>query len=311
MHDTPTYPMVSAARWSRRAGLFCVALLLLAIPLHRFGALTTPVTLNVFAAAFLGAALAILLALFALGVIWWRGRNGALAAATGLLTGLLMLAWPVTFFGMTSTLPRISDITTDTVTPPQFSALAKRLPGMNTTAYAGERIAQAQQKAYPDLRTFLIDRPVEEAFEFVEETARKLRWRVVASDPPVSRPPKSGVLEASEQTLIIGFWDDMVVRVEGSANRARIDVRSSSRYGAFDFGQNASRIRKFMAELQTRIDAAGPNGGGRRSLRTTRSGAMVKKGKAEDPQKGAQTPAAKDRAPSGAPRERVLKEMPR
>ncbi|MDX2201914.1 MAG: DUF1499 domain-containing protein [Hyphomicrobiaceae bacterium] len=309
MIDRLTYPMVPAARWARRIGLFSAVLLILAIPLHRFGALTTPVALNTFAAALGGAVLAILAGLIALAVIWWRGHAGAIAACVGLFTGLAMLAWPLAYFAMTSQLPRISDVTTDTETPPQFQALGKRLSGMNPATYAGPGTAQAQLAGYPDLRTFLIDRPVEEAFELVEETVRKLRWRVVAADPPVSRPAKPGRLEASEQTLIIGFWDDVVVRVEGSANRARVDVRSSSRYGRFDFGQNAGRVRRFLAELQTRVDAAGPNGG-RRSLRTTRSGATVKKGKAEDPQKAAPAPS-RDRAPSGAPRERAPKETQR
>lgn len=291
--------------------MFAAVLLLVAIPLHRFGGLTTPVALNTFAVALAGGALSVLLGLFALIVIWLRGHQGALSASVGLLLGLAMLAWPAAYFGMTSQLPRISDVTTDTAAPPQFASLAKRLSGMNPTTYRGQSAAQAQIAAYPDLRTFLIDRPVEEAFEFVEETARKLRWRVAAAEPPVSRPAKAGTLEASEQTMIIGFWDDIVVRVEGSANRARVDVRSSSRYGSFDFGQNATRVRRFLAELQTRVDAAGPNGGGRRTLRTTRSGAMVKKGKAEDPPKGAQPQPPRDRAQPSAQRERVLKETQR
>jgi hypothetical protein len=36
---------------------------------------------------------------------------------------------------------------------------------------------------------------------------------------------------------------------------ARIDARSSSRYGAFDFGTNASRIRKLMNDIEDAIRA--------------------------------------------------------
>ena len=65
------------------------------------------------------------------------------------------------------------------------------------------------------------------------------------------------MLEATDQTMLIGFTDDIVVRVEGSANRSRIDVRSASRYGRFDLGQNATRVRRFLAELQARAEATG------------------------------------------------------
>ena len=49
--------------------------------------------------------------------------------------------------------------------------------------------------------------------------------------PPAGRPAKAGTLEATDQTMVMGFTDDIVVRVEGNANRSRIDVRSASRYG--------------------------------------------------------------------------------
>lgn len=308
MDDRLTNPVLPSARLASRIALFVAGLLLVSIVLHRFGGLTTPVALNAFGVSVAGAALAFALALYALVRIWLRGDAGALAAGTGLLIASSILAWPVVYYVMHMRLPEISDVTTDTASPPRYVALAKRLPGMNSATYAGDRVAQAQLKAYPDLRTFVIDRSVEEAFEFVEEAVRKVRWKVATAEPPTSRPAKAGIIEATEQTLIIGFWDDIVIRVEGSVNRARVDVRSSSRYGQFDFGQNAARVRRFLVELQARVDAAGP--GGVRRLRTTRSGAMVKKGRLEDPQKGPPQ-SERDRAQPGGPRARAPKETPR
>lgn len=311
MDDRLTYPVVPAARWSNRIALFCACLLLLAIGLHRFSLLTTPVALNVFAATLAGAAVAIVLGGYAAIRIWGRGEAGALRAAIGTLVAVAMLAWPAVYLSLNSRLPQISDVTTDTTSPPRFMALAKRAPGMNGAEYPGGKVAEAQLKGYPDLHTFVVDRPVEEAFELVEEAVRKLRWKVTASTAPVARPVKAGLLEATDQTMIIGFWDDVVVRVEGSVHRARVDIRSASRYGGFDFGQNANRIRRFMVELQARVDASAPNAiAGRRSLRTTRSGAVLKKGKASDPAKTT-PPGAQDRAPPSAPRARVQKETQR
>jgi hypothetical protein len=36
---------------------------------------------------------------------------------------------------------------------------------------------------------------------------------------------------------------------------ARIDARSSSRYGSFDFGTNAARIRRLMNDIEDAIRA--------------------------------------------------------
>ena len=108
------------------------------------------------------------------------------------------------------------------------------------------------------------------------------------------------MLEATDHTLIVGFPDDIVVRVEGGAGRSRIDVRSASRYGTFDFGQNASRVRKFLAEVQARAEATGPVGVASR-LRAARTRALLKRQKAGSQQK-AESRNVRDRAQSGAQR---------
>ena len=170
-----------------------------------------------------------------------------------------LLAWPLTYVPAFLNLPPINDVSTDLASPPRFVALAKQRTGAaNPAAYPAQRFAPEQQKAYPDLRTFVIDRSAQEAFELVEEAVRKLKWRVAASEPPVGRPAKGGTIEATDNTLVVGFTDDIVIRVEGSVNRSRIDVRSASRHGRHDLGQNATRVRRFFAELQSRIDSTSP-----------------------------------------------------
>ena len=64
-----------------------------------------------------------------------------------------------------------------------------------------------------------------------------------------------GQIEAVDRTLVLGFSDDIVVRVGGRDGQAKIDVRSASRYGRHDFGRNAERIRGFLRELHARLDA--------------------------------------------------------
>jgi uncharacterized protein (DUF1499 family) len=250
-----------------------------------------------------------LVALIALVQIWRRGLAGAGRAAFGILLPMLLLAWPLTFVPALMKLPRINDITTDVAAPPRFVTLAKMRTGeANPAIYPGSRFALEQQKAYPDLRTFVVDRGVEEAFELVEEVVRKLKWKVAAAEPPVGKSAKGGVLEATDQTTVIGFTDDIIVRVEGNATRSRIDVRSASRFGRADLGQNATRVRRFLAEMQSRVDGTfATTVAGRRALRTTRASALVKKLKGRDQQK-AESRNKRDRAQSSAQRGRGQKE---
>ena len=309
MIDRSTMIVAPLARWSSRIAVFSASLIIVGVVLHRLTSFPTHVAVNLFAVGAAGMGLAMLTGLIALMQIWRRGLAGAGKAAFGILLPSLLLAWPLTFVPALMNLPRINDITTDVAAPPRFMTLAKLRTGeTNPAAYPGERFAQAQQKTYPDLRTFVLDRGVEEAFELVEEVVRKLKWRVAASEPPAGKPAKIGTLEATDLTTVIGFTDDIIVRVEGSATRARIDVRSASRYGQADLGQNASRVRRFLAELQSRTDATGaPILAGRRGLRSTRTGAMVKKVKGRDPQK-AESRNKRDRVQSSAQRGRGQKE---
>jgi hypothetical protein len=301
------------ARWSSRTALFSASILLVGVVLHRLTTFPTPVALNLLMVGAAVAGLAVLVALIAIVQIWRRGYGGAGSAAAGVLIPLLAMAWPLTYAPAFFNLPPINDVTTDLAEPPRFVALAKPHAAAGSgPAYAAERFASLQQKAYPDLRTFVIDRPAQETFELVEEAVRKLKWTVAASDPPAGgRSAKSGILEATDRTLVIGFTDDIVIRVEGSVNRSRVDVRSASRHGRHDLGQNAARVRRFYAELKSRIDSTMPGGiAGRRGLRTTRTGAMVKKGKGRDLEK-ADPRSERVRVRSSAQRGRGQKETQR
>jgi hypothetical protein len=300
------------ARWSARLALFFVGLTLAGIALHRLTSFPTPVAINLFAVSTAGLALAAVLGLMSLIGIWRKGYAGAGAAFVGIILPLLLLGWPLTFLPGLFKLPRLNDVTTDWTSAPRFEALAaQRAAGAKPVAYPGEPLAALQQGGYPDLRGISLERPTEEAFELAEEAVRKLKWKVAASEAPALKTGRPGTIEATDQTLLLGFPDDIVIRVSGNNVRSRIDIRSASRYGEFDFGQNASRIRRFYAEVQAEIEATLPTTvAGRRRLRTTRGAAMIKRLKERDQPKAApRTP--RDRAPSSAQRERGPKETPR
>lgn len=296
------------AAWSRRVALFSFQLVLLGTILHRFFSLPTPVALNLFLAGLAGAVIAVLLGLGALGVIWRQGRGGTLSAAAGILVGLVLIAWPAAMVPQYKALPKINDITTDAQAPPEFAVLARSRPrDANSTVYPGAAVARLQMEAYPDLRPVVVSRPATETFELVEETVRRLRWELVATQAPQGRG-RPGFIEAVERTLVLGFYDDVVIRIDGDQREARVDIRSASRYGAHDFGRNAARVREFFKELQARVDATvTPGMRGSRS----RPGAAVPRRQKGGPAQSSAPQKSPGRAQPGAQRGPQSKERPR
>jgi uncharacterized protein (DUF1499 family) len=66
----------------------------------------------------------------------------------------------------------------------------------------------------------------------------------------VSVDIESGRIEAVATSFLFGFKDDMVIRMtETDTAQVAVDVRSQSRVGKSDLGQNAKRIRRFMEGL--------------------------------------------------------------
>jgi len=308
-------PAVRAAQWASRIAVFSVGLLVVTLALHRFSAMPTPLALNLFVVGLAGAGLALLVGLVAAAQIWITGDAGAGSATLGVLLALMALGGPLGYAALHYNRPWINDATTDTANPPAFATLAQRPPGANPVAYPGSAFAELQTKAYPDLRTLVLDRSVEEAFELVEEAVRRLRWRVVAGEPPMppsaGRAAEPGLIEATEQTLLVGFTDDVVIRIEGGAKRARIDARSASRFGGGDFGENAARLRRLMAEVRARAEVT-PTAAVASRQRTPGGAAraLLKRQKARDQQK-AESRNARGPGRSDAQRAPARKETPR
>ncbi len=243
--------MAYVSRW---IGVFCANLLLLTILLHRFADLSTPAAVNLIALAFLGGGIALILSVLALVRIWITGQQGAVQAVIGIIVGVLMFALPAWYLPKLISLPQINDISTDRKSPPKFQTIARsRTTGANPGSYSGEAFASTQERSYPDIVPFTLERSYDVAFEIAKQAAERLGWEIIAQKPP-RRPGQNGYLEAVDKTLIFGFKDDIVVRVAGNDKSSRIDVRSASRYGRHDLGRNAERIRQFFNAIKTDLD---------------------------------------------------------
>lgn len=271
--------------WTPRVALFAGALVCTAILLHRLLGMPTPLALNLFAVAFGLAALAILLGAVSLIDVWRRGAAGFAWSMIGILVAGGIFAWPLSLLPGYLSQPLLNDVSTDLQAPPAFVSLARaRGAGANPAAYPRQRFAALQQATHPDLRPLTIARSVEDTYEIALETIKRMRFQIIAEEAPSGR--RGGVIEAVDRTMVIGFYDDVVVRVSTEGGRSRIDVRSSSRYGEHDFGRNAARVRRVLTELQTRIDASitGPTSRfARIKARLDKAKMLARRGKAGDP----------------------------
>jgi uncharacterized protein (DUF1499 family) len=248
-----------ASRWSSRVALFGVCVLLAAFILHRSLGMPTPTAAILFAVSLGCALLAILLSAIAWVRIWRRGAEGTARIVFSCAVSLSILAIPLFTVLLAAGEPVMNDVTTDFVSPPEFVALAKeRPPGSNAPGYQGARVAEVQADAYPDIKPLAIPRSAEESFELVVDAVKRMKMQIVRQEAPDSAAAAPGYIEASDRTLIMGFYDDVTVRVMGDDQVSRVDMRSQSRFGRGDLGRNAERLRQLAYEIQLRVDATMP-----------------------------------------------------
>ena len=141
--------------------------------------------------------------------------------------------------------PAIHDITTDMLDPPRFvEAVQYVTPGR--TVYGGDELSNQQREAYPDITPIMVAKSPDEAFSLALEVARDMGWENIVSNAGEQR------IEATDTTWWFGFVDDIVIRIRSEEIGSRIDVRSLSRVGVGDLGENAARIRRFRDALNAR-----------------------------------------------------------
>ncbi len=245
--------MSKQARWSRRVAVFAAQVVIVSVLLHRFDLLKTPVATNLLAVGAFGGLVALALAGIALVRIWREGMLGGGHATTGAAIGLLLIASPVWYLPDLLTRPKINDISTDFQSPPKFELISSLRAGdANPIVYPGRDFSVKQTEAYPDIRPMMLERSAEETYELAREAVSRLDWQIVSERKPEGGIP--GRIEAVTNTLLMGFTDDIVVRVAARKGEARIDVRSASRYGDHDFGANARRIRRLFTEIKAGLE---------------------------------------------------------
>lgn len=241
------------ARWSQRVAIFSAQVVIISLVLHRFDILGAKVSTNLLGLGALGGFIACVLAGAALVRIWGQGLLGGGHAAAGALIGLALMVGPMLYLPDLLTRPKINDITTDAQTPPNFEQVATlRGEDANPVAYGGNKVYEKQVAAYPDIRPMVLERSSEEAYDLAREAIVRLDWQIVDERKPAGA--NAGHIEAVARTLVMGYADDVVIRVAAVSDETRIDVRSASRFGDHDFGANAKRIRRLFKEVKAGLE---------------------------------------------------------
>lgn len=99
---------------------------------------------------------------------------------------------------------------------------------------------------YPDLQPKMYAANVARVAKAAEEAIRHLpRWTLAASGSGTG----GHSIQAVSTTRLLRFKDDVTVRIYREGSWTYVSVRSKSRIGKGDFGQNARNIRAFLGEL--------------------------------------------------------------
>jgi len=264
-------PVSRLAIWSLRVALFSLVATFIGVIIVRSGALDVVPAVSTLAGALALAVVAILLALGAGIMIWMDGLGGLRQAVWATFIGLALIGYPAYLGVRAYQLPAIYDVTTDPIDPPQFDAIARLRPrDANPVTYQGLYAAELQHVAYSDVEAEQTTAMPQEAFDAAMKVITKRRWRVVNARPPapglpptrISNPRgpqdfsgRDGIIEAVARSLILGFREDVVVRIRATNDGTRIDARSASRYGRNDLGSNATRVRNLMSDIDDVLSA--------------------------------------------------------
>jgi uncharacterized protein (DUF1499 family) len=237
------------ARWAWRLARFSLALLVVGAAGHRLDFVDTPSFLAVAALVALLAVLAMLIAWSAIVRLWQVDELGIGKAFAASLLALAVLA-P---FGLGAILyatgPGISDISTDTANPPALREAARLRGGwMNPVRPIGEEAALRQREHYPEVTGRRYEHDRNTVQEVVQTVAAQRGWRVTRQADP-RHDGATITIEYEARSLVLGFVSDVAIRLRDEFGSTYVDLRSASRYGDYDFGDNARRIAGFMERL--------------------------------------------------------------
>ena len=244
----------SVARWLVRIGFVLAVLCVLAAMLsgigYRLELWGFRTGFGIIKWAFQLAIVAVVLALVGLAI---PSRRTGATIAMGLLAiiiGGTAVYVPWSWKQTLDAHPYIHDITTDLDDPPVFVVVATvRGEGDHPVTYDGPEVGAQQREAYPELKPLIVSADAATVFAAAKKVVDSMGMELVDASESDLR------IEATETSPFYGFKDDIVVRIVALPDATRIDVRSKSRVGRSDIGQNAKRIKIYLAKLESELDS--------------------------------------------------------
>jgi uncharacterized protein (DUF1499 family) len=245
-----------SARWSVRIAFLAAILFVLSGFGHRFERIETPEFLWLLAIVAGLALLALLLAIKGFTSVWRRGDLGFPSAFWGMTIALVVLAPFATTLYQALMLPRIYDVSTDITDPPELFAAGQRTERMNPVVN-DEESRTLQSSAYPQVTGRRYDGSPDRILTAINKVIVNNDWTIVQQKGEPGEDEEI-LLEVVARTWLLGFTSDVVIRLSDEGETTYVDMRSVSRYGIHDLGENADRITAFMTALDAEVQGAQP-----------------------------------------------------
>ena len=238
-----TIRRVRLADHARRAGALSVPVLALTGLANRFDLMPFQAVLPTLVFGILLSFGAFVLSIVAMAAIWRDGGLGAGSAVAGTIFAVPGLALAGMAVFAIFAYPRIADVTTDAGNPPQFRVLRSDSPSADGAGQGGSppvEIAGAAARLYPVT--------IDDVYGAVTNILADRGWHVAQTLAPAGED-RTARVEAIAKTLLFAFKDDVAIRLIETPDGTRVDMRSASRWGRHDLGQNGRRIRAFLDDL--------------------------------------------------------------
>jgi len=204
---------------------------------------------NVFVAALTGAGIlsifALLFGLIAFSRIWQSGDAGWRPASWGVVIGLGVVALFAGLSFLASMYPVHNDVTTNALRPPA-------LLGTDGVTLDRVGVVAINKDVFGDVDTRQYPLTNEQFSPLLEKLVKEFGWKSAGS----AFQNQSEVTRFYEAHSLIGFVDDVSIRVRTTAKSVVVDLRSASRFGESDFGANGNRIARFIERLDTVVGEA-------------------------------------------------------
>ena len=173
----------------------------------------------------------------------WRGFVSALLCT--------LVSLPVWMMYEAKHAPLLHDVTTDLLHSPAFSVLQSRHYDVKNTNLKGgpkDPTYQPTHKSnHPNLSSIHLDLKATDLVTIVQKTLITLGWKT-------AMPGKS---KTRIEATVIHIWlqqkSNIVVRIQETAGRSTLDIRSVSALELGDFGVNALHIEAFMNQLKLEL----------------------------------------------------------